>query len=119
MLERLVGFALSQRLFVALSVLLLIGAGFVVLPSLPIDAFPDVSPVQVKIIMKAPGLTPEEVEQRIHRSDRAGIVGPAEQEDPALVDQICPCRHHGRFRGRHRHLLGAQSGHRTSFEHFP
>jgi len=65
MLQRLVAFALSQRLFVALGVLLLIGAGWVVLPSLPIDAFPDVSPVQVKIIMKAPGLTPEEVEQRI------------------------------------------------------
>jgi cobalt-zinc-cadmium resistance protein CzcA len=65
MLQRLVAFALSQRLFVALSVLLVIGAGAVVLPSLPIDAFPDVSPVQVKIIMKAPGLTPEEVEQRI------------------------------------------------------
>lgn len=47
MLARLVAFALSQRLFVALSVLLLIGAGLVVLPSLPIDAFPDVSPVQV------------------------------------------------------------------------
>jgi cobalt-zinc-cadmium resistance protein CzcA len=65
MLQRLVAFALSQRLFVALSVLLLVGAGAVFLPSLPIDAFPDVSPVQVKIIMKAPGLTPEEVEQRI------------------------------------------------------
>lgn len=65
MLERLVAFALSQRLFVALGVLLLIGAGIVLLPSLPIDAFPDVSPVQVKVIMKAPGLTPEEVEQRI------------------------------------------------------
>ena len=65
MLERLVAFALAQRMFVALSVLLLIGAGVVVLPSLPIDAFPDVSPVQVKVIMKAPGLTPEEVEQRI------------------------------------------------------
>jgi cobalt-zinc-cadmium resistance protein CzcA len=65
MLERLVAFALSQRLFVALGVLLLIGAGAVMLPSLPIDAFPDVSPVQVKLIMKAPGLTPEEVEQRI------------------------------------------------------
>ena len=64
-LERLVGFALSQRMFVVLGALLLIGAGVVVLPSLPIDAFPDVSPVQVKIIMKAPGLTPEEVEQRI------------------------------------------------------
>lgn len=65
MLPRLVAFALSQRLFVVLSVLLLIGAGAVFLPSLPIDAFPDVSPVQVKVIMKAPGLTPEEVEQRI------------------------------------------------------
>src|SRR6476660_5841442 len=65
MLERLVEFALSQRLFVLLAVLLLIGAGVVVLPSLPIDAFPDVSPVQVKVIMKAPGLTPEEVEQRV------------------------------------------------------
>ncbi|UFZ03868.1 CusA/CzcA family heavy metal efflux RND transporter [Bradyrhizobium ontarionense] len=65
MLQRLVAFALSQRLFVILSVLLLVGAGAVFLPSLPIDAFPDVSPVQVKIIMKAPGLTPEEVEQRI------------------------------------------------------
>jgi len=65
MLQRLVAFALSQRLFVMLGVLLLIGAGAVLLPTLPIDAFPDVSPVQVKIIMKAPGLTPEEVEQRI------------------------------------------------------
>ncbi|WP_454625419.1 efflux RND transporter permease subunit [Bradyrhizobium cenepequi] len=65
MLGRLVAFALSQRLFVALGVVLLIGAALVFLPSLPIDAFPDVSPVQVKVIMKAPGLTPEEVEQRI------------------------------------------------------
>ena len=65
MLERVVEFALSQRLFVVVAVLLIIGAGAVLLPTLPIDAFPDVSPVQVKIIMKAPGLTPEEVEQRI------------------------------------------------------
>ncbi|MCC6776301.1 MAG: efflux RND transporter permease subunit, partial [Hyphomicrobiales bacterium] len=65
MLERLVAFSLSQRLIVVLGVLLLVGVGGMVLPSLPIDAFPDVSPVQVKIIMKAPGLTPEEVEQRI------------------------------------------------------
>jgi len=65
MLERFVAFALAQRLFVLLGVALLVGAGLVLLPSLPIDAFPDVSPVQVKVIMKAPGLTPEEVEQRI------------------------------------------------------
>jgi hypothetical protein len=62
MLERLVAFALSQRLFVALGVLLLIGAGLVMLPSLPIDAFPDVSPIQVKVIMKA--ATGDETERR-------------------------------------------------------
>ena len=32
---------------------------------IPIDAFPDISQVQVKIIMKAPGMTPEEVETRV------------------------------------------------------
>ena len=58
MLERLVGFALSQRLFVALGVLLLIGAGIVVLPGLPIDAFPDVSPVQVKGYHESAGSHP-------------------------------------------------------------
>ncbi len=33
--------------------------------TLPIDAFPDVSTTQVKMIIKAPGMTPEEVETRI------------------------------------------------------
>ncbi|MCP9629358.1 CusA/CzcA family heavy metal efflux RND transporter [Rhodopseudomonas palustris] len=65
MLARLVEFSLAHRLLVVLATLLLIGAGIVAVRSLPIDAFPDVSPVQVKIIMKAPGMTPEEVETRV------------------------------------------------------
>jgi len=35
--------------------------------SLPVDAFPDISPTQVKVILKIPGMTPEEVEQRVVR----------------------------------------------------
>ncbi len=65
MLSRLVQFSLSQRLFVLLATVLLAGAGWVAYSGLPIDAFPDVSSTQVKIIMKAPGMTPEEVESRI------------------------------------------------------
>ncbi len=65
MLSRLVQFCLSQRLFVLLATLLVAGAGWVAYLGLPIDAFPDVSSTQVKIIMKAPGMTPEEVESRI------------------------------------------------------
>lgn len=33
--------------------------------SLPIDAFPDISPTQVKVILKAPGMTAEEIESQI------------------------------------------------------
>ena len=65
MLARLVQFALAQRLFVLLAASLLAGAGWMAFRSLPIDAFPDVSGTQVKIILKAPGMTPEEVEQRV------------------------------------------------------
>ncbi len=65
MFARLVAWSLSQRLLVAM---LCIGgavAGVVAWRELPVDAFPDVSSTQVKIIYKAPGMTPEEVEQRI------------------------------------------------------
>lgn len=65
MLNRLVQFALTQRLFVVLAAALLAGFGWYAFRSLPIDAFPDVSSTQVKIIMKAPGMTPEEIESRI------------------------------------------------------
>jgi cobalt-zinc-cadmium resistance protein CzcA len=65
MFSRLVEFALTQRLLVAAMTLLLLGAGIAAFRELPIDAFPDVSSTQVKLIMKAPGMTPEEVETRI------------------------------------------------------
>ena len=65
MLDRLVQFALTQRLFVVLAAALLAGFGWFAFRALPIDAFPDVSSTQVKIIMKAPGMTPEEIESRI------------------------------------------------------
>lgn len=65
MLARLIQACLAQRLFVLIATLLLGAAGWLAFTQLPIDAFPDVSSTQVKIIMKAPGMTPEEVENRI------------------------------------------------------
>ncbi|HUW49718.1 MAG TPA: CusA/CzcA family heavy metal efflux RND transporter [Sulfuricella sp.] len=65
MLSRIIEFSLTQRLVVALTTLMLVGAGAVAFNQLPIDAFPDVASTQVKIILKAPGMTPEEVETRI------------------------------------------------------
>jgi len=64
-LTRLIGFSLQQRLLVLAATLLLALFGAQALTTLPIDAFPDVSTTQVEIIVKAPGMTPEEVETRI------------------------------------------------------
>ena len=64
-MANLIRFALTQRILILLFVLLLTGGGYYALKNIPIDAFPDVSPTQVKIIVKSPGMTPEEVETRI------------------------------------------------------
>ena len=65
MLSALISFSLRQRLLVLVLALMLVAAGTVAYRDLPIDAFPDVSTTQVKLILKAPGMTPEEVETRI------------------------------------------------------
>ncbi len=65
MLEAIIRFALTQRVLTLLFAIGLAALGYRAFTGLPIDAFPDVSPTQVKIIVKAPGMTPAEVEQRI------------------------------------------------------
>jgi len=75
MLARLIQFALSQRLMTVLATTLLVGMGVQSLLNLPIDAFPDISPTQVKIIIKAPGMTPEEVESLITQPVEVELLG--------------------------------------------
>lgn len=64
-MNKLISFSLTQRVLVFVAMIMLIGAGYTAFTKLPFDAFPEVSSPQVKIIMKAPGMTPEEVETRI------------------------------------------------------
>ena len=61
----LIQFGLTQRIVILLLITVIAGSGWYAFRSTPIDAFPDVSTTQVKIIVKAPGMTPEEVETRI------------------------------------------------------
>lgn len=65
MLARLIEKALAWRLAVIAAALALAGWGTWSFLTLPIDAFPDISSTQVKIILKAPGMTPEEIESRV------------------------------------------------------
>ncbi|QXN24945.1 Cation efflux system protein CzcA [Shewanella putrefaciens] len=65
MLPSVIRFSLTQRLFVLIVALILMLAGARAWFAIPLDAFPDISPTQVKIILKAPGMTPEEIEAQI------------------------------------------------------
>jgi cobalt-zinc-cadmium resistance protein CzcA len=74
-MSNLIRFALGQRLMMLLLVVLLAGGGYYAFKNIPIDAFPEVSPTQVKIIVKAPGMTPEEVEARITAPIEVELLG--------------------------------------------
>ena len=65
MIERLLAFSLKNRLLIILMSVGILGGGVYALSRLPIDAFPDVSPVLVQVVTEAPGLAPEEVEKLI------------------------------------------------------
>ena len=79
MLRTLVEKALSLRLAVLGLAVLLAGLGAWSFLKLPIDAFPDISTTQVKIILKAPGMTPEEVESRVVTPIEMEMLGIPEQ----------------------------------------
>jgi len=62
MLEKLMTWALHQRLGAVLLAVVIAGLGTLGFLSLPIDAFPDVTRPQVEILSSAPGLSPLEIE---------------------------------------------------------
>lgn len=65
MIAALIRFSLVQRLMLLLAASALTAGGLWAFNTLPIDAFPDISSPQVMVVVKAPGMAPEEVEARI------------------------------------------------------
>ncbi|AZE51137.1 Cobalt-zinc-cadmium resistance protein CzcA [Pseudomonas chlororaphis] len=65
MFERIIQFAIEQRIIVLLVVLLMAAVGVGSYQKLPIDAVPDITNVQVQVNASMPGYSPLETEQRI------------------------------------------------------
>ena len=63
MLERIIALTLRQKSFVLLAVAIMTAFGIYSYLTIPIDAFPDVSNVQVEILSNAPGLSALEIER--------------------------------------------------------
>ncbi len=65
MIEKLIDFALRQRMLVLLAALAIVLAGVWAYVRLPVDAYPDISPALVQVFTETEGLAPEEVEQLV------------------------------------------------------
>jgi len=80
MSEKLINFALSQRILVLLVAFGVLIFGASAMLKLPVDAYPDVAPTQVKIILKSSGMTPSEMESR--------VMIPVEQNMQSIPNQM-------------------------------
>ena len=61
MIRKIIHFSLHQPMFVGLLAIIFIAGGVIAFLNLPIEAFPDVSDVQVNVVTLYPGRAPEEV----------------------------------------------------------
>ncbi|MCQ2633402.1 CusA/CzcA family heavy metal efflux RND transporter [Helicobacter pylori] len=75
MLASIIEFSLRQRVIVIVGAILILFFGTYSFINTPVDAFPDISPTQVKIILKLPGSSPEEMENNIVRPLELELLG--------------------------------------------
>ena len=75
MFERIIRFAIEQRVLVLLAVLGMAVLGIFSYQRLPIDAVPDITNVQVQINTEAPGYSPLESEQRVSYAIETAMAG--------------------------------------------
>ena len=81
MFDAIVSWSLNNRLAVLVLSAALVVGGLLALQQLPIDAFPDTTPIQVQINTNAPSLNPVEIEQQITFPVEQAIGG-----IPGLID---------------------------------
>ncbi|GLI37966.1 CusA/CzcA family heavy metal efflux RND transporter [Geobacter hydrogenophilus] len=65
MLEKLIAYTLKQKGMIIFAALVIVVFGFYSYLKLPIDAFPDVTNIQVEVVSHADGLSAEEIERNV------------------------------------------------------
>ena len=80
MLNQLIKFSLTQRLFVSVLAILVMFVGVKSWLEIPVDAFPEISPTQVKIVLKLPGMNALEIESQVTRIIETELLGIPSQE---------------------------------------
>src|SRR5580765_2810905 len=88
MINPILNFSVRQRLLVILATVILIGFGVLAVKQIPIDAFPDVTNVQVQVLATAGGMSPPEVEKLVTRPIEIELAGLPRLEQVRSVSKI-------------------------------
>ena len=91
MINRILEFSVRQRMLVILGSMVLTGFGVLALRQIPIDAFPDVTNVQVQVLATVGGMSPPEVEKLVTRPLEWGLSGLPRLEEMRSVSKIGLC----------------------------
>lgn len=88
MIRALISFSLEQRVLILALTLLMAGIGLWALSTLPVDAFPDLTNIQVNVVTEAPGLAPAEVEQLITFPIESAMMGIPRTEQVRSISKL-------------------------------
>ena len=88
MIHPILSFSVRQRLLVALGALILAGFGWLSLRQIPIDAFPDVTNVQVQVLATAGGMSPPDMEKLVTRPIEIELAGLPKLTEVRSVSKI-------------------------------
>jgi cobalt-zinc-cadmium resistance protein CzcA len=91
MINPILNFSVRQRMLVMLASVVLVGFGLLALRRIPIDAFPDVTNVQVQVLATAGGMSPPEVEKLVTRPIEIQMGGLPRLEQIRSVSKIGLC----------------------------
>jgi cobalt-zinc-cadmium resistance protein CzcA len=91
MINAILNFSVRQRMLVILASVVLTGFGMLALKHIPIDAFPDVTNVQVQVLATAGGMSPPEVEKLVTRPIEIQMGGLPRLEQIRSVSKIGLC----------------------------
>ena len=88
MINPILSFSVRQRLLVVLATLILTGFGWLSLKQIPIDAFPDVTNVQVQVLATAGGMSPPDMEKLVTRPIEIELAGLPKLTEVRSVSKI-------------------------------
>jgi cobalt-zinc-cadmium resistance protein CzcA len=91
MINPILNFSVRQRLLVLLATLILAGFGWLSLRQIPIDAFPDVTNVQVQVLATAGGMSPPDMEKLVTRPIEIELAGLPKLTEVRSVSKIGLC----------------------------